>query len=64
MAMAGAFKRPVLSNPAFRLNIKTASVKSVICCSTPTRLQLIDECAALVAGPAGKPSIVDADRAK
>ena len=58
-------RRPVLSNPAFRLEYQNRlrEIRDLLF-NTDQTYQVIDECAAIVAGPAGKPSIVEADRAK
>jgi hypothetical protein len=59
------FKRPVLSRPVFNLEYQNRlrEIRDLLF-NTDQTYQLIDECAAFISSPPGKPSLVDADRAK
>jgi hypothetical protein len=59
------FKRPVLSRPEFKLEYQNRlrEIRDLLF-NTDQTGQLIDECAAIISDPGGKPSMVDADRAK
>ena len=58
-------KRPVLTRPKFRLEFQNRlrEIRDLLYNPVETG-RLIDECAAVIADPAGGPSPVDADRAK
>src|SRR5439155_23781959 len=59
------FYRPVMSNPAFRLEYENRlrEIRDLLY-NTDQTWQLLDEYAAVIWDPNGKPSLVDADRAK
>jgi hypothetical protein len=59
------FKRRILSRPAFKMAYQNRlrEIRDLLF-NREQAGQLIDECAAIIADPAGSPSIVDADRAK
>ena len=59
------FRDRVLSRPAFRLEYQNRLREIRDLLFNPEQAgQLIDECAAIIADPAGGPSLADADRAK
>ena len=59
------FKRPVLARPGFQLEYQNRlrEIRDLLF-NTDQAYRLIDEYAAILSGPSGQPSIVDADRAK